>query len=307
MNPATLDDVLLAFNLVRGNLNPVDRLLTKDELYEVLESYSFDGQTYALPYLLFSRVEHPAGMMVDFHYCGAVAFSVLVDHCYTIDREEVAALMFGTTDASHPGVKRLFDAANYVVAGRVVHFNEECLDIPHCDVPVVCETVFQSRNPPHRAHEEIVSRFAPALTYSTPYSTAKASDYSFDQKIATYRKMSELYGVGVYVTTLPRVFAGPREALQNCLLFQNKGAKHFVMGRGKNCVGDFYSDTASYDLCRSFFERGKIDIEPVWQETLYVGNVEPKGSVIKSEYIDRGLMPPEQLMSGYISEILLNG
>lgn len=305
VSSASLDDVLLAFNLVRGNLAPVDKLLDKGELYGVLNDYSFRGAPYALPYFLFSPVLYPCGATVEYWYAGQHAFSVLVEHCYAIDKAEVAFLMFGTTDPSHPGVGRLFSASEYVVAGVVSYFREGCLDIPHYDVESVGDVVFQSRNPPHKAHEAIVSRFAPSLTYSTPFSTAKASDYPFEKKIAAYRKMSEIYGVGIYVTTLPRVFAGPREALQNCLLFQNKGAKRFVMGRGKNCVGDFYSETASYELCRDFFERGLIAIEPVWQETIEVGGIEPKGSAIKRDFIDRGVTPPESLMSGYISSLLL--
>lgn len=304
---ASLDDVLLAFNLVRGNLWPVDRLLDEKELYGVLNDCSFNGETYALPYLLFVDERLQPGSVVDFEYAGTVAFSVLVDHCYTINKREVAKLIFETSTSNHPGVKKLLESPEYAVAGRVIHFAEGCIDVPMCDAASVGEVVFQSRNPPHRAHELIVEAYAPNMTYSTPFSTAKGSDYPFAKKIQTYQEIARRYGIDVYVTTLPRVFAGPREALQNCLLFQNKGAKKLVMGRGKNCVGDFYSETASFELCQAFFKSGKIAIEPVWQETLYVGNVEPKGSVIKSEYIDRGLMPPEQLMSGYISEILLNG
>lgn len=304
---ASLDDVLLAFNLVKGNLRPVDRLVTKEELYEILNEYSFRGETYALPYLMFSGRPYDGDTTVEFYHGGVHAFSVLVGECYQIDRHEVALLMFGTSDESHPGVKRLLDSPDYVVSGEITFLADDCVDVPNCDVSSVGEVVFQSRNPPHKAHESIVETYAPDMTYSTPFSTAKGSDYPFAKKLKTYQEVSRRYGVSVYVTTLPRVFAGPREALQNCLLFQNKGAKKLVMGRGKNCVGDFYSETASYDLCKEFFAAGKMTIEPVWQETICVDGVEPKGSEIKTKYIDAGIRPPSELMSGYISEILLNG
>lgn len=302
---ASLDDVLLAFNLASGNLMPVDKLLTKEELYGVLNEYSFRGETYALPYFLFSNVKHQAGSVVEYHYADQHAFTVTVDHCYEIDKPEVVALIFGTTDDSHPGVKKLLDAPQYVVAGNVTYFNEASVAVPYCRTASVGDVVFQSRNPPHKAHEAIVAKHAPSMTYSTPYSTAKKSDYPFAAKIATYEKVADIYGIDIYVTTLPRVFAGPREALQNCLLFQNKGAKRFVMGRGKNCVGDFYSETASFEACKQFFDAGRISIEPIWQDTIEADGVELKGSSIKKDFIDAGLMPPDNLMSDYIATILL--
>lgn len=301
-----LEEVLLAFNLYNGNLKPVNKLVNKEELYDILNEYSFNGQTYSLPYLLFSGQQYEPNTVVNFLYKDEQAFTVHVEDCYKIDKTEVASLIFGTTDLDHPGVKKLFDSSEYVIAGKVLDFNENCVDVPYCQNTEVHDVVFQCRNPPHKAHEFIVSSFAPNLTYSTPFSTAKKTDYSFDKKIKTFEEIGRRYGTDVYVTTLPRVFAGPREALQNCLIFQNKGAKKLVMGRGKNCVGDFYSETSSYELCRSFYDSGKIKIEPIWQDTIYVDDVEIKGSTIKTQYIDKGLQPPEHFMSNYISEILLN-
>ena len=306
LRQCNLEDVLFAYNLHRGNLEPVNKFINKEELYNILNNYSFNNQTYSLPYLLFSEEKYETDTIVSFLYNNQQSFSVQVEDCYTIDKTEVASLIFGTTDLDHPGVKKLFDSAEYVIAGKILDFNENCVDVPYCQNTEVHDVVFQSRNPPHKAHEFIVTSFAPNLTYSTPFSTTKKTDYSFDKKIKTFEEIARRYGTDVYVTTLPRVFAGPREALQNCLIFQNKGAKKLVMGRGKNCVGDFYSETSSYELCRSFYDNGKIKIEPVWQDTIYVDHVEIKGSTIKTQYIDKGLQPPEHFMSNYISEILLN-
>lgn len=303
--PATLDQTLLAYNVFSGNLAPVDKLLNLDELYEILTSYAYHGKTYALPYLFFSDLPLHAGSKITYTH-GLGSFDVEVEGFFNFDKHEIAWLMFGTSSTSHPGAKAMLNSPQYTIAGKIVRFDRECLSLPYHDKSSVNEVVFQSRNPPHRAHEEIVKRYAPNLTYSTPFATAKKSDYPFDKKIQTYEEISRRYGIDIYVTTLPRLFAGPREALQNCLLFQNKGAKKFLMGRGKNCVGDFYSETESYELCRDFYRSGKITIEPVWQETIFVGDIELKGSVIKSEYIDKRLQPPNQMMSEYISEILLS-
>lgn len=303
--PASIDDVLLAFNLINNNLNPVNKLINKNELYSILNDYSFNGSTYALPYLMFVDAKLPGGV-VDFEYNNKIAFSVLVDHCYTINKHKVAKLMFGTDDVRHPGVDKFLSTPKHIISGEIVFFDETCIDIPYHNTNIVCDTVFQSRNPPHTAHEYIIKKYAPKLTYSTPYSTTNPNDYPFLTKIKTYEEIKQRYNIDIYVTTLPRVFAGPREALQNCLLFQNKGATKLVMGRGKNCVKDFYTETASFEMCKNFFDDNRISIEPIWQETIFANNTELSGSVIKLEYINKGILPPANIMSPYISEILLS-
>jgi ATP sulfurylase len=238
-------------------------------------------------------------------YEGNKVAVVDIDSVYSIDPEDVCLRMFQTTSREHPGVAMIFSEAHKkCVSGSIKVWDVPELGIPHSEVPKITGTVFQSRNPPHKAHEAIVNKYAPEVLYTTPYSTVNKNDYPFSMKIKAYEVIKEKYDVDIYVSTLPRVFAGPREALQNCLVFQNMGASKIVMGRGKNCVKDFYKDDASYSLCKRMYDNGLITIEPVWENTIYTEGIEIKASHIKRDYVNKGLVPPENMMSSYISELL---
>jgi sulfate adenylyltransferase len=307
----TIEQVLLLYNIHSNNLSPVDKLINERELEEVLSNFAFNGSTYSLPYLFFidSDKVQEVNSTVKLYYNDVLVSVVMVESCYCIDIVRICSSIFGTTDRSHAGVDKFLNNADKVcISGHVTYFNYDilvALNIPYLSSSETKKVVFQSRNPPHKAHEQIIGSFAPDLLYTTPYSTAKSNDYPFNLKMKAYEEIRRRYGVSVLVTTLPRVFAGPREALQNCLIFQNLGATKFIMGRGKNCVGDYYGDSESYEFCRKFYDEGLLKIEPIWVDTMFNEGEEIKASVIKSEYIDNGIEPPGELMSNYISSILL--
>lgn len=101
---------------------------------------------------------------------------------------------------------------------------------------------------------------------------------------------------------MPRVFAGPREALQNVLIFKNLGAKNFIMGRGKNCFGDYYDENEPIIFCKSKFNETGVNI--IKEETYHINGEVLRASDIKHKYINKGLLVPEEIMSGEISKIL---
>lgn len=250
---------------------------------------------------------------------GKIIVEICVDEIFSPTREWIEYYCVNVFNIKseeiykHPGTKyitELFTSDSTIISGKITYIDENFINslIPHSKFEISNnEYVFQSRNPPHCAHEQILKNFhKKGMLYTTPYSTAKQSDYKFSDKIKTYELMKTLYGVDVFVSTLPRIFAGPIEALQNCLLFQKLGYKKFIMGRGKNCVGDFYGETESYDFCKAMYNCSMLEIEPIWQETIYSYDVEIKGSTIKSMYIDKNIFPPENLMNRKVSEILLD-
>ena len=302
----SLNDAFLLENIYSGKLAPVDKLLNKEEIQEVLDNYEYKGKTYSLPYFIFTDKINSG--IIDCYYNDTFIATIKVESQFKLDFEETAFKIFKTIDKSHPGVKSLFDNINkYVLSGTILKFNLEYIDSIFSTKVEPGNIVFQSRNPPHAAHEAIVREYAPDLLYTTPYSTTKSTDYPFELKLKTYEKMKELYGVKIFVSTLPRVFAGPREALQNCLLFQNLGYKKIIIGRGKNSVGDFYTPTEPYEFCKKAYEDDKISIEPVWHKIIKANGVELKGSDIKPKYIDKGIQPPKEFMNPEISKILING
>ena len=300
-----LNQLLLLYNIENKNLNPIDKLINEEELNMILNNYSFKNEVTSIPYLFFINNETTENQIHCF-YKNKKVCTIIVESIFKIKKEKVAEKVFNTTSLQHPGVKTFLNESGICLSGFIVDFNKEIikeLNIPYIE-NTSCDFVFQSRNPPHAAHEEIIKKYSPNLLYSTPYSTAKQSDYSFETKIKTYEKIKELYNVEIFVSTLPRIFAGPREALQNMILFKNLGCKNIIFGRGKNCVGDFYGDLESYDFCKKFED--VLGVKILFQETIYFNGEELKASNIKLKYVDNNITPPKEFMSSYISDILLN-
>jgi adenylylsulfate kinase-like enzyme len=104
---------------------------------------------------------------------------------------------------------------------------------------------------------------------------------------------------------LPRVLAGPKEAIQNFILFNNLGAKKFFIGRGKNCVGDFYDEKEPITKTKEFIKHWKLQIELEEEENIFSDDGQMiRASSIKKDYVDKGIIPPPDLMDFNIFSIL---
>jgi len=301
-------NLFLLYYINENLLYPVNKLINKKELDIILTDFSFNNKLYSLPYLFFID-KYTTDKKLECYYQQQKICDIFIDDIYDINYDNVAMNIFLTKDINHPGVNNLYsNKSKLCVGGYIKNFNKkiiEKLNIPYYNVlNKEYKSVFQSRNPPHRAHENIISKYSQngKLLYSTPFSTTNKNDYSFDLKIKCYEEIKKHYNIEILVTLLPRVFAGPREALQNLLLFQNIGCETLIMGRGKNCIGDYYTPTQSYEFCKQFNTKIKIE----YQETQFVNKNEIKANIIKKDYISKGILPPNDFMSDYIARILIN-
>ena len=116
---------------------------------------------------------------------------------------------------------------------------------------------FQTRNPMHRAHEELcrmaMERIgADGLVIHMLLGKLKPGDIPASVRDASIRKMVELYfpenstlitGYG-----FDMLYAGPREALLHAIFRQNMGASHFIVGRDHAGVGDYYEPFEAQEI-----------------------------------------------------------
>lgn len=153
------------------------------------------------------------------------------------------------------------------------------------DAPVVA---FQTRNPMHRAHMELVARAAmetggTALIHPVVGLT-KAGDINYHTRMKCYERIIEdgkLLGQPAVLSVLPLAMrmGGPREALWHALIRQNYGATHFIVGRdhagpGSNSNGnDFYGPYEARDFALRF--QNELDVELVpFEMMLYVKSLD---------------------------------
>jgi len=171
--------------------------------------------------------------------------------------------IFGTLDPKHPGVAAFNSAGNVLISGpiQVLNYSYFITDFPETFRTAVQMrdmilkngwkkvVAFQTRNPMHRAHEELVRMSMEAVGADGAIihmllGKLKQGDIPGDVRDASIRKMVELYfppnTVEITGYGFDMLYAGPREALLHAVFRQNMGATHLIVGRDHAGVGDYY-------------------------------------------------------------------
>ena len=196
---------------------------------------------------------------------------------------KVVEQVYGTTDSRHPGVEAFSAAGNTLISGDIEvlnysYFETEFPDTFRTAVEIRneikqrnWETViaFQTRNPMHRAHEELCRMAqkelnADGILVHMLLGKLKEGDIPADIRNDSIRKMVELYfpenTVMVTGYGFDMLYAGPREALLHAIFRQNTGCTHLIIGRDHAGVGDYYG---AFDA-QNIFDRipeGTLQIE----------------------------------------------
>jgi len=194
-----------------------------------------------------------------------------IDLFSTDDIEELTAQVFGTTDQKHPGVAEFLAQGNKAIAGpiQVLNYSYFATDFPdtfRTAVDIREEiskrgwsrvVAFQTRNPMHRAHEELcrmaMERLdADGLVIHMLLGKLKPGDIPAPVRDAAIRKMVDVYfpANSALITGygFDMLYAGPREALLHAIFRQNMGASHFIVGRDHAGVGDYYEPFEAQEI-----------------------------------------------------------
>lgn len=171
--------------------------------------------------------------------------------------------VFATTDMEHPGVAAFNSQGKTALAGPIQvlnfsYFQTEFPDTFRTAVEIRNEiaergwhkvVAFQTRNPMHRAHEELcrmaMDRLgADGLVIHMLLGKLKSGDIPAPVRDAAIRKMVELYfppnSAMITGYGFDMLYAGPREALLHAVFRQNMGASYLIVGRDHAGVGDYY-------------------------------------------------------------------
>ncbi len=187
------------------------------------------------------------------------------------EMEEMTRHVYGTTDTEHPGVAEFNGQGKTALSGPVKvldlsYFQHEFPDTFRTAVEIRNEitergwknvVAFQTRNPMHRAHEELchmaMDRLgADGLVIHMLLGKLKPGDIPAPVRDSSIRKMVELYfppnSVMISGYGFDMLYAGPREAVLHAVFRQNMGANHLIVGRDHAGVGDYYSDFGAQEI-----------------------------------------------------------
>ena len=192
--------------------------------------------------------------------------------------------VFGTLDGNHPGVATFTTSGNRLVAGPIQVLNYSYFEQDFPDTFRTAMQVragiaangwekvvaFQTRNPMHRAHEELCKMAKEALgadgvLIHMLLGKLKPGDIPADVRDAAIRRMVELYfpenTVMITGYGFDMLYAGPREAVLHAVFRQNAGCSHLIVGRDHAGVGSYYGPFDAQAIFRAQVPEGALEIE----------------------------------------------
>ena len=198
--------------------------------------------------------------------------------------ESMADKIFGTTDKEHPGVANFLSLGNNLISGKikVLNFSYFPKEFPgtFATAPEIREMLskagwsttvaFQTRNPMHRAHEELCKMAldrinADGVLIHMTLGKLKAGDIPGDIRNAAIAKMVELYfpenTVIISGFGFDMLYAGPREALLHAVFRQNAGCTHLIVGRDHAGVGDYYGPFEAQEIFESDVVKNSLKLK----------------------------------------------
>jgi sulfate adenylyltransferase len=192
--------------------------------------------------------------------------------------------VYRTTDPDHPGVAAFNSVGKTVISGPIQVLNFSYFEADFPDTFRTATSIrneiaehgwkkivaFQTRNPMHRAHEELCkmameAESADGVLVHMLLGKLKKGDIPGDVREACIRKMVELYfppnTVMVTGYGFDMLYAGPREAVLHALFRQNCGCTHLIVGRDHAGVGDYYGGFDAQTVFDEEVPEGALEIK----------------------------------------------
>ena len=279
--------------MATGAFSPIDRFMGREDYRRVVaEMRLSSGQLFPIPITLPIRDDIQVQLDSEVALLDArneIVAVMYVDEIYEWDLEEAAQEVFKTTDVRHPLVAEMHRWGKRNIAGRLkvlrlpqrYDFRELRLTprqtrthLEHLGSENV--VAFQTRNPLHRAHEELTRRAAEdidgVLLLHPVVGLTKPGDIDYFTRVRTYRALANNYydpnHMLLALLPLAMRMAGPREALWHALIRRNYGANHMIIGRDHASPGNdsngkpFYGPYDAQDLVKGVEEELGVKAVP---------------------------------------------
>ena len=279
--------------IATGAASPLVGFLGSADYHSVLERLRLaDGTVWPLPFTLAvddatREALRGFGEVALGDASGRVWGVLRIEDVYTRDPLEESRAVYGTEDASHPGVAYLLGRPRTLVGGtiRVLPLPE----LPFAKYRLTPRALrqeiaargwqkvagFQTRNPIHRAHEHLTKvalEVTDGLVLHPLVGETKGDDVPASARFQAY----EALVAGYYpkdrtiLAAFPAAmrYAGPREALFHALARKNYGITHLLVGRDHAGVGKFYGPFDAHAMFDRF-TFAELGVTPIKLDTAF--------------------------------------
>ncbi len=282
----TSDLIMMAI----GAFSPITGFMGQKDYLSVVEKMEMsDGTLWPIPITL-SVTEDQANKLsigdeialID-DESGTLMGSMTIEEKYTYDKKHEAEHVFKTEDEAHPGVEKIYDQHDILLAGPVKAFSEGHYPEEFGDYyarPAETRAIFaekgwhtiagfQTRNPIHRSHEfvtKIALDVSDGILIHPLVGKLKAGDIPADIRMKCYEVLLDKYyrrdNVVLKVYPMEMRYGGPREAVLHAIFRQNYGCTHLIIGRDHAGVGSYYGPFDAQKIFEDIPEE-KLQIKPL--------------------------------------------
>ena len=300
--------------LMNGGFYPLKGFLTQADYDGVVDNMRLtSGDLWPMPITLdvsqdFADKIEPGTDIALRDQEGVIVAILSVTDKWSPDKKREAEKVFGADDLAHPAVNYLHNVAGpFYLGGPITGIQPPT----HYDFRARRDTpnelraffrkmgwrrivAFQTRNPLHRAHQELTFRAAREaqanLLIHPVVGMTKPGDVDHFTRVRCYEAVLDKYPQAtthLSLLNLAMRMAGPREAVWHGIIRRNHGLTHMIVGRdhagpGKNSQGqDFYDPYAAQELFRE--HHTDIGVEMVdFKQMVYVqerAQYEPRDEV----------------------------
>ncbi len=292
LTPRQICDIELLLN---GAFSPLEGFLGRADYDRCVKEMRLgDGTLWPMPITLDVNEAFAAGLSEGEEIAlrdqeGVLIATMTVGDVWSPDKGAEARGVYGTEDEAHPGVRYLLNVAGPTyVGGRLrgvespVHYDFRHLRQSPQELRDTFQrkgwrkvVAFQTRNPMHRAHQELTfqaARQAEANLLINPVvGMTKPGDVDHYTRVRCYEHVLKRYPeqtTSLSLLPLAMRMAGPREAVWHAIIRRNYGCTHFIVGRdhagpGKDSKGeDFYGPYDAQDLMKAHEDELAIEMVP---------------------------------------------
>ena len=204
-----------------------------------------------------------------------------VEDVFSFDKSKMNDGVYGTNDATHPGVAKTNSMKNFLIGGKIDYIQRPNESEIRSNRLTAIQTreyfeksgwktivAFQTRNPPHVAHEMLQKT---AITtrdgvFVNPLiGKKKSGDFKDEVIVKAYETMISNYypenRCKLATLHTEMRYAGPKEAIHHAIMRQNYGCTHIIIGRDHAGVGKFYDPFAAHKI---FDDYPELDITPIF-------------------------------------------
>jgi sulfate adenylyltransferase len=341
----TADLVSDVENIAFGVFSPLKGFLGKEDYRSVLNHMRLANDLpWTIPIVLdVSRDEVESlkeGQEVALLNPGGEPIAILdLEERFEYDKDELAEKIFQTSDPAHPGVAKVEEMKDILLAGKIRLIQESPTPFAKYKLKPLETRIlfkekgwrtvvgFQTRNTPHIGHEYVQKTaltFTDGIFVNPVIGRKKKGDFKDEVILASYDELIRNYYLReravVVILQMEMRYAGPREAIHHAIIRKNFGCTHIIIGRDHAGVGNYYPPYAAQDIFEEFPD---LVIVPLFFKSFYYckkcqsvvnekicphppsEHINFSGTKIR-EMLIQGKLPPPQLMRPEVARVIIS-